>query len=33
MIRLREGERSFESWLRLADGTVVIDQPEHNPNV
>lgn len=33
MIRLREGERSFESWLRLADGTVIMDQPEHNPNV
>ncbi|KRE50147.1 metallophosphoesterase family protein [Paenibacillus sp. Soil724D2] len=33
MIRLREGQRSFESWLRLADGTVIKDQPEHNPNV
>lgn len=33
MIRLREGERSFESWLRLADGTVVSEQPEHNPGI
>lgn len=31
VIRLREGERSFESWLRLADGTVVTEQPEHRP--
>ncbi|MFB6364069.1 metallophosphoesterase family protein [Paenibacillus elgii] len=31
VIRLREGERSFESWLRLADGTVVTGQPEHRP--
>ncbi|MBP1966321.1 metallophosphoesterase family protein [Paenibacillus aceris] len=31
MIRLRQGERSFETWLRLADGTVVSEQPEHTP--
>ncbi|NEN85275.1 metallophosphoesterase family protein [Paenibacillus elgii] len=31
IIRLREGERGFESWLRLADGTVVTEQPEHRP--
>ncbi|TXK75889.1 metallophosphoesterase family protein [Paenibacillus sp. N3.4] len=33
MIRLREGERSFESWLRLADGTIIRDQPEHTPGI
>ena len=32
MIRLREGERSFETWLRLADGSVIGRQPEHHPN-
>ncbi|WNQ11421.1 metallophosphoesterase family protein [Paenibacillus aurantius] len=31
MIRLREGERSFDSWLRLAGGLVVHHQPEHTP--
>jgi Predicted phosphohydrolases len=31
MIRLREDERSFETWLRLADGTVITQQPEHIP--
>jgi 3',5'-cyclic AMP phosphodiesterase CpdA len=31
IIRLRQGERSFETWLRLADGTVVSEQPEHTP--
>ncbi|MEF3311600.1 metallophosphoesterase family protein [Paenibacillus sp. GYB004] len=33
LIRLREGERSFETWLRLDDGTVVLEQPEHVPGV
>lgn len=33
MIRLRQGERAFETWLRLADGTVVREQPEHKPGV
>ncbi|NOU65977.1 metallophosphoesterase [Paenibacillus sp. LMG 31461] len=33
MIRLREGERAFETWLRLADGTVIRDQPEHSPTL
>ncbi|MCS7461683.1 metallophosphoesterase family protein [Paenibacillus doosanensis] len=32
VIRLREGERSFESWLRLDDGTVIANQPEHRPD-
>lgn len=32
IIRLRSGEREFESWLRLADGSVIRDQPEHHPN-
>ncbi|WP_346010278.1 metallophosphoesterase family protein [Paenibacillus sp. SYP-B3998] len=31
MIRLRQGVREFETWLRLADGTVVREQPEHVP--
>lgn len=31
VIRLTEGERGFETWQRLADGTVVIDPPEHEP--
>jgi 3',5'-cyclic AMP phosphodiesterase CpdA len=31
IIRLRQGERNFETWLRLADGTVVREQPEHTP--
>lgn len=31
VIRLRAGERSFDTWLRLADGTVVTQQPEHAP--
>ncbi|CAG7659101.1 metallophosphoesterase family protein [Paenibacillus allorhizosphaerae] len=33
MIRLREGERSFETWLRLANNSVISLQPEHHPNV
>ncbi|MBD0378959.1 metallophosphoesterase family protein [Paenibacillus sedimenti] len=33
IIRLRQGERSFETWLRLADGTVISQQPEHLPGV
>lgn len=31
MIRLRQGERNFETWLRLEGGTVVNEQPEHKP--
>jgi len=31
IIRLWEGERRFDSWLRLDDGTVVTHQPEHLP--
>ncbi|MDD9266879.1 metallophosphoesterase family protein [Paenibacillus sp. GCM10023248] len=31
MIRLRQDERAFETWLRLEDGTVVREQPEHKP--
>lgn len=31
MIRLHEGERAFETWLRLADGTILSEQPEHLP--
>lgn len=32
IIRLREGERSFDTWLRLDDGTVVDQQPGKRPN-
>lgn len=32
IIKLREGERCFESWLRLDDGTVITEQPEHKPD-
>ncbi|MCC3377278.1 metallophosphoesterase family protein [Cohnella sp. REN36] len=28
---LREGERRFDTWLHLADGTVLRDQPRHEP--
>jgi 3',5'-cyclic AMP phosphodiesterase CpdA len=31
IIRLKEGGRGFDSWLRLADGSVVEEQPEHAP--
>ncbi|PYI51838.1 metallophosphoesterase family protein [Paenibacillus flagellatus] len=31
LIRLKEGERAFETWLRLDDGTEVREQPEHTP--
>lgn len=31
MIRLRQDERKFETWLRLADGTVLSEQPAHLP--
>ncbi len=31
VIRLTEGKRQLESWLRLADGSVIKQQPEHLP--
>ena len=31
VIALQEGERQFETWLHLDDGTVVAEQPEHTP--
>jgi hypothetical protein len=31
VIRLREGEHGFETWLRMEDGTVVTQQEEHAP--
>ena len=31
VIQLQEGERQFETWLHLDDGTVVHSQPEHTP--
>lgn len=31
LIRLNQGERDFETWLRLDDGTVVVNPKEHYP--
>ena len=31
VITLQEGERQFETWLHLDDGTRVQEQPEHTP--
>jgi len=31
VITLQEGERQFETWLHLDDGTIVREQPEHTP--
>ncbi|MCY9663906.1 metallophosphoesterase family protein [Paenibacillus alginolyticus] len=31
IIRLIEGERRFDTWIRQNDGTVVVEQPEHRP--
>ncbi len=31
LVRLREGERSFETWLRLEDGQAVREPPVHVP--
>ncbi|WP_063847488.1 metallophosphoesterase family protein [Bacillus sp. FJAT-28004] len=31
IIRLREGVRDFETWLRLEDNTVELKQPVHHP--
>lgn len=31
MIRLREGERGFDTWIRLADGSAVTAPPAHVP--
>ncbi len=31
VIELIEGERQFETWLHLNDGTIVQDQPPHTP--
>ncbi len=33
IIRLRENQLEFESWLRLEDGTVIEKQTEHLPNL
>jgi hypothetical protein len=33
MIRLTQGVHAFATWLRLADGTVVTEQPLHNPEL
>lgn len=32
MIRLYEGERRLDTWLRLEDGTMVTEQPRHEPD-
>ncbi|MFX3647765.1 MAG: metallophosphoesterase family protein [Paenibacillus sp.] len=31
VIQLKAGERSFNTWLRLEDGSVLKEQPEHQP--
>lgn len=31
VIRLHEGQRRFDTWLRLEDGSIVEDQPIHEP--
>lgn len=31
VIELREGERKFETWLHLSDGTIVHEQAKHTP--
>lgn len=31
IIRLQAGERRFSTWLHLEDGTIVTEQPEHQP--
>ncbi len=31
VIQLKEGERSFTSWIRLEDGSVIREQPFHAP--
>ena len=31
VIRLREGERRFATWVRLADGTAITDPVQHSP--
>ena len=33
IVRLREGVREFETWLRLEDGEVVHEQPVHEPEL
>ena len=31
VIELKKGERQFETWLHLDDGTVIHEQPQHTP--
>lgn len=31
VIRLKEGERTFDTWIRQNDGTAIYEQPEHQP--
>ncbi|MNI01698.1 3',5'-cyclic adenosine monophosphate phosphodiesterase CpdA [compost metagenome] len=31
VIRMFEGQSKIESWIRLADGSVITEQPEHQP--
>jgi hypothetical protein len=31
VIQLTEGQRSFDTWLHLEDGTIIRDQPKHMP--
>ena len=31
VIQLSEGKRGFETWLRLANGSIITNQPAHAP--
>lgn len=31
IIKLKEGERTFDTWIRQNDDTVIYEQPEHQP--
>ncbi|KAI7246696.1 hypothetical protein KC345_g12039 [Hortaea werneckii] len=32
VIRLTQGRKDFETWLRLEDGSLLLEQPLHNPD-
>lgn len=32
VIQLNQGQHEFATWLRLEDGSVVHEQPTHDPN-
>lgn len=31
VIRMHEGQRRFDTWLRLSDGTQILEQEKHEP--